>query len=131
MTRECGVDFPVDAMFDVQVKRIHEYKRQLLNALHVVHLYDRLKRGDSKGWVKRCVLFGGKAAPGYAMAKTIIRLINHVADVVNHDPRGGRQAEGRVPARLPRQPDGEDLPRGRPVGADIHRRARRPRAPAT
>ncbi len=84
--RECGVEFPVDAMFDVQVKRIHEYKRQLLNALHVVHLYDRIKRGDTKGWTKRCVLFGGKAAPGYHMAKSIIRFCCHLAGVVNADP---------------------------------------------
>jgi len=84
--REVGVDFPVDAIFDVQVKRIHEYKRQLLNALHVVHLYDRIKRKDTANWTKRAVLFGGKAAPGYAMAKTIIKFINNVADVVNHDP---------------------------------------------
>jgi glycogen phosphorylase len=87
--RETGVIFPVDSLFDVQVKRIHEYKRQLLNVLHVVHLYDRIKRGDVGQWTNRCVLFGGKAAPGYAMAKTIIRFINHVADVVNHDPDVG------------------------------------------
>ena len=87
--RECNVEFPLDAMFDVQVKRIHEYKRQLLNALHVVHLYDRIKRGDTKGMIKRCVLFGGKAAPGYAMAKTIIRFINGIATVINSDPDVG------------------------------------------
>ena len=86
ISRECGVDFPTDAMFDVQVKRIHEYKRQLLNALHVVHLYDRIKRGDTKGWTKRAVLFGGKAAPGYAMAKSIIRFCCQLASVVNADP---------------------------------------------
>jgi starch phosphorylase len=86
---DCGVEFPIDAMFDVQVKRIHEYKRQLLNALHVVHLYDRIKRGDTKGMNKRAVLFGGKAAPGYVMAKTIIRFINAVAEVVNNDPDVG------------------------------------------
>ncbi|MBA2481967.1 MAG: glycogen/starch/alpha-glucan phosphorylase [Planctomycetes bacterium] len=84
--RETGVEFPVDAMFDVHVKRIHEYKRQLLNALHVIHLYDRIKRGDTKNWTKRAVLFGGKAAPGYAMAKSIIKFINNVAEVVNSDP---------------------------------------------
>ncbi len=87
--RDCNVDFPLDAIFDVQVKRIHEYKRQLLNALHVVHLYDRIKRGDTKGWTKRAVLFGGKAAPGYAIAKSIIKFINNVADVVNNDPDVG------------------------------------------
>ncbi len=88
---ECGVDFDTDAMFDVQVKRIHEYKRQLLNALHLIHLYDRIKRGDVQDWTDRCVLFGGKAAPGYFMAKRIIRLINDIAAVVNADPDvGGR-----------------------------------------
>ena len=84
-----GVDFNTDAMFDIQVKRIHEYKRQLLNVLHVIHLYDRIKRGDTVGMAKRCVLFGGKAAPGYAMAKEIIKLINSVASVVNSDPEVG------------------------------------------
>ncbi len=82
---ECGITFDVEAMFDVQVKRIHEYKRQLLNVLHVIHLYDRIKRGDAAIWTPRCVLFGGKAAPGYAMAKDIIKLINNVASVVNQD----------------------------------------------
>ena len=83
---DCGVDFDVDALFDVQVKRIHEYKRQLLNILHVIHLYDRIKRGDTAGWTPRCVLIGGKAAPGYAMAKSIIKLASSVAEVVNSDP---------------------------------------------
>lgn len=79
----------VDALFDVQVKRIHEYKRQLLNVLHVIHLYDRIKRGDTKNWVSRCVLIGGKAAPGYLMAKKIIKLINNVSEVINSDPDVG------------------------------------------
>jgi glycogen phosphorylase len=78
-----------DVLFDVQVKRIHEYKRQLLNVLHVIHLYDRIKRGDIKNWVARCVLIGGKAAPGYLMAKRIIKFINNVAQVVNSDPDVG------------------------------------------
>jgi starch phosphorylase len=86
VARDCGVEFDVSALFDVQVKRIHEYKRQLLNVLHVIHLYDRIKRGDIADWMPRCVLIGGKAAPGYAMAKRIIRLVTAVADVVNHDP---------------------------------------------
>jgi starch phosphorylase len=86
VARLCHVDFPVEALFDVQVKRIHEYKRQLLNILHVIHLYNRIKRGDIKDWTPRCVLIGGKAAPGYAMAKQIIKLINNVARVVNGDP---------------------------------------------
>ncbi len=83
---ECGVAFHSGALFDVQVKRIHEYKRQLLNILHVIHLYDRIRRGDIADWTPRCVLIGGKAAPGYAMAKLIIKLICRVADVINRDP---------------------------------------------
>ncbi len=82
----CQVDFTIDAIFDVQVKRIHEYKRQLLNVLHVIHLYDRIKQGDTDNWTNRCVLIGGKAAPGYQLAKLIIKLINSVAEVVNNDP---------------------------------------------
>ena len=82
---ECGVTFNPEAIFDVQVKRIREYKRQLLNVLHVIHLYDRLKRGDDSNWTPRCVLIGGKAAPGYYMAKRIIKLINNVAAVINND----------------------------------------------
>ena len=76
----------VDAIFDVQVKRIHEYKRQFLNVMHVIHLYNGLKKGDVDKRVARCVLIGGKAAPGYRMAKRIIKLINNVAEVINSDP---------------------------------------------
>ncbi len=86
---ECGVEFPIDSLFDVQVKRIHEYKRQLLNVLHVIHLYDRIKRGDTDNWTNRCVLIGGKAAPGYLLAKQLIKLINNIAEVINHDPEVG------------------------------------------
>ena len=86
---EFDVEINVDALFDVQVKRIHEYKRQILNVLHVIHLYDRIKRGDTQLWVSRCVLIGGKAAPGYAMAKKIIKLINNIADVINNDEQVG------------------------------------------
>ncbi|MEO1524663.1 MAG: glycogen/starch/alpha-glucan phosphorylase [Planctomycetota bacterium] len=81
-----GIQFDTSAMFDVQVKRIHEYKRQLLNALHVVHLYDRIRRGETQGMVPRCVLIGGKAAPGYHVAKLIVKFINNVASVVNSAP---------------------------------------------
>lgn len=87
--QSCGVEFNPEALFDIQVKRIHEYKRQLLNVLHVIHLYDRIKRGDTEGMTERCVLFGGKAAPGYVMAKQIVKLINNVANVVNNDPDVG------------------------------------------
>lgn len=86
---EFDIDIDVNALFDVQVKRIHEYKRQLLNVLHVIHLYDRIKRGDTQNWVNRCVLIGGKAAPGYLMAKKIIKLINSVGNVINNDPEVG------------------------------------------
>ncbi|MEW6120284.1 MAG: glycogen/starch/alpha-glucan phosphorylase [Pseudomonadota bacterium] len=89
---ECGVDFNPDALFDVQVKRIHEYKRQLLNVLHVIHLYNRIKKGKLDGWADRCVLIGGKAAPGYVMAKRIIKLINSVAETINSDP----EVDGRL-----------------------------------
>jgi starch phosphorylase len=83
--QECSVRVSTDMLFDVQVKRIHEYKRQLLNTLHVIHLYNRIKRGDVGEWTPRCVVIGGKAAPGYVMAKLIIKLINNVAAVVNAD----------------------------------------------
>ena len=83
--RHCGVEFDTDAMFDIQVKRIHEYKRQLLNVLHVIHLYCRIKRGDCADWTPRCVLIGGKAAPGYAQAKLIIKLVNNIARAINRD----------------------------------------------
>jgi len=75
-----------DSLFDVQVKRLHEYKRQHLNALHIITLYQRLKHDPSLETTPRTVIFGGKAAPGYFMAKLIIRLINGIAEVVNGDP---------------------------------------------
>ncbi len=83
----CGIELYPHAIFDVQVKRMHEYKRQLLNVLHVIHLLQRIRRGDIADWTPRCVIIGGKAAPGYFMAKAIIKLINNVADAVNSDPR--------------------------------------------
>ncbi|MGI2170863.1 glycogen/starch/alpha-glucan phosphorylase [Shewanella sp. MF05960] len=84
--QQCGVEFDPKMMFDVQVKRIHEYKRQLMNILHVIHLYRRILNGDTQDMVPRCVLIGGKAAPGYAMAKQIIKLANNVAHMINSDP---------------------------------------------
>jgi starch phosphorylase len=87
--QQTGVVFNPDALFDIQVKRIHEYKRQLLNVLHVIHLYNRIRKGDTEHWVNRCVLIGGKAAPGYQRAKEIIKLVNNVAAVINNDPAVG------------------------------------------
>lgn len=87
VTQATGVKFDVNMMFDVQVKRIHEYKRQLLNILHVIGLYDRIRKGDTADITPRCVLIGGKAAPGYVMAKEIIKLINNVADTINLDTK--------------------------------------------
>ncbi len=84
--RKTGVECNPDAIFDVHVKRIHEYKRQLLNILHVITLYNRIKSDPQGEITPRAVFFGGKAAPGYSMAKLMIRLIHGVADVVNNDP---------------------------------------------
>ena len=79
-----GVDLDTDMFFDVQVKRIHEYKRQLLNILHAIHLYIQLK--DGKEIMPRTIMIGGKSAPGYWMAKQIIRLANAVAAIIDADP---------------------------------------------
>ena len=84
-----GVKLNTHSLFDVQIKRIHEYKRQLLNVLHVITLYNRIRKGELKNITPRTVIFGGKAAPGYWMAKLIIRLINDVASIVNNDPAVG------------------------------------------
>ena len=75
-----------DSLFDVHVKRIHEYKRQLLNVLHIIHRYNRLKDNPALDLVPRTFLFAGKAAPGYAMAKLLIKLVNDLASIVNGDP---------------------------------------------
>uniref|UniRef100_A0AAY5KZF2 Alpha-1,4 glucan phosphorylase n=1 Tax=Esox lucius TaxID=8010 RepID=A0AAY5KZF2_ESOLU len=75
-----------NSMFDVQVKRIHEYKRQLLNCLHIITLYNRIKKEPNKDWTPRTIMIGGKAAPGYHTAKLIIRLITAIGEIVNNDP---------------------------------------------
>jgi len=85
MTRKFNTEVNKDSMFDVQIKRIHEYKRQLLNILHVITRYNWILANPSLDIVPRAVIFAGKAAPGYAMAKLIIKLINDVAQVINHD----------------------------------------------
>jgi len=83
------IEIDPNSLFDIQVKRIHEYKRQLLNVLHVITLYNRIRSGSQPDIVSRTVIIAGKAAPGYALAKLIIRLINDVADIVNNDQQIG------------------------------------------
>ena len=125
-----GVSVDPHSLFDIQVKRLHEYKRQHLNVLHLVTLYNRLRRSSTARTTPRTVIFGGKAAPAYRMAKLIIRLITGVADVVNRDPivsGSSRWCSCRISTsrtviasiRLPISPS-----RSPPQG-------KRPRAPAT
>ncbi|MFH2129460.1 MAG: glycogen/starch/alpha-glucan phosphorylase, partial [bacterium] len=83
--RKCQIEVNQNSMFDVHVKRIHEYKRQLLNVLHVITLYNRIRFDQVKDVAPRTIIFGGKAAPGYVMAKKIIHLINSVANLINRD----------------------------------------------
>ena len=122
ISERVGIVVDPDALFDVHVKRIHEYKRQLLNILHCVALYDAVRAQPTRDWVKRVKIFAGKAAPGYAVAKQIIRLAHDVAHVVNNDPSvGGRLQVVFLPnynVSLGRA----DHPGRRPVGADLYRR---------
>ncbi|NP_001088127.1 liver glycogen phosphorylase [Xenopus laevis] len=91
LEKEYKMKINPSSMFDVHVKRIHEYKRQLLNCLHIITMYNRIKANPSKDFVPRTVIIGGKAAPGYHMAKMIIKLITSVGDIVNHDPAVGNK----------------------------------------
>ncbi len=120
-----GLELDPDTLFDCQVKRIHEYKRQLLNVLHVIALYHRLARRAADDGVPRTVIFAGKAAPGYAMAKLIIKLIHAVRRSGERRPGGARPAARRVPPQLlaSRSPSGSSRPascpsRSRPAGTE-------------
>ncbi len=95
---ECGVKVNPDALFDVQIKRIHEYKRQLLNILETIAHWHKIRSNPKGDWVPRVKIFGGKSAPGYAVAKEIIHLINDVAQVVNNDPVTGDLLKIAYPA---------------------------------
>ena len=81
-----GYDVNPDSIYDIQVKRLHEYKRQLLNAFSIMTIYFRLKDKKLKNWTPTTFIFGAKAAPGYARAKAIIKYINEIAKLVNNDP---------------------------------------------
>ena len=84
--KEYHIRIDPSSMFDIQVKRMHEYKRQLLNILHIITMYNRLKQNSNRPFVPRTVMLGGKAAPGYEMAKLVIKLFNNVAHRINNDP---------------------------------------------
>ena len=110
-----------ESLFDVHAKRFHEYKRQHLNLLHIVALYQRLKQDPNLAIPPRTFVFGGKAAPGYAMAKLMIKLINAVGEVIDHDPQVNGYHPRRLHAQLQRPERPAALPGGRPLRADLAR----------
>lgn len=94
---ECGIEIDPDAMFDIQIKRLHEYKRQLLNILETAALWNAIRDHPERTWTPRVKIFGGKAAPGYQQAKLIIKLINDIGHTINRDPA----MEGRLKVIYP------------------------------
>ena len=117
-----GVELNPDWMFDIQVKRIHEYKRQHLTVLHIVALYYRLKQNPGLSIPPRAFIFGGKAAPGYFMAKRIIKLINAVGETINADPDVNRFLKVAFVPNFSVKNAQLDLPGRGPVRADLDRR---------
>ena len=127
-----GLRLDPAALFDVQIKRIHEYKRQLLNILETIARYlTRSGRSRTATGSRGSRSSPARRPPSYMQAKLIIKLANDVAEMVNTDPVGRRSAEGGFYRQLQRQSRRGDHPGGRSVGADLDRRASRPRAPAT
>ena len=126
-----GIRLDPDALFDIQIKRIHEYKRQLLNIIEAVALYDQIRSHPERNWVPRVKIFAGKAAPSYHNAKLIIKLANDVGAGDQRRPVRARRAEGGVHAELQRQPRRDDGAGGRSLRADLDRRHGGLAAPAT
>ena len=117
-----GVVLDPDALFDVHIKRIHEYKRQILNILEAVAVYDAIRAQPMRDWIPRVKIFAGKAAASYATAKLIIRLANDVAEIVNSDPTVRGLLKDRLPAELQCESRRADHSSGRSFGANLDRR---------
>ena len=117
-----GIRLDANAIFDIQVKRIHEYKRQLLNIIEAVAMYDQIRSHPEMNWTPRVKIFAGKAAPTYHNAKLIIKLANDVARVINANPDRAQRAEGGVHPQLQRQPRRGAGAGGGSLRADLHRR---------